>query len=144
MCKINDFDCNSQQVKSNYSISSTMSKSKLRSILQMKCPRCEEGEFFVSSPYDLKNAGKTHLKCPKCDLDFRREPGFYFGALYVSYGLGVAIFVTIYLSFTLFLPSLSVWWPILLIAITSFLLGPYLYALSKVIWIHFFVKSEIK
>ncbi len=110
----------------------------------MKCPQCQEGEFFISHPYDLKNAGKTHLNCPKCGLDFRREPGFYFGALYVSYGLGVAMFVTIYLSFILFLPSLSVWWPIVFIAIASMILGPYLFALSKVIWIHMFVKPSKK
>jgi uncharacterized protein (DUF983 family) len=121
-----------------------MEKSRLQSILQMKCPRCQEGDFFVSHPYDLKNSGKTHLKCPKCGLDFRREPGFYFGALYVSYGMGVVLFVTVYLSFVLFLPKSSVWWPIAFIAIASLFLGPYLYALSKVIWIHMFVKPESK
>jgi uncharacterized protein (DUF983 family) len=108
----------------------------------MKCPQCQEGDFFVSHPYDLKNAGKTHLNCPKCGLDFRREPGFYFGALYVSYAFGVALFVTVYLSFLLFFPKVSVWWPIVLISIFSVALGPYLYALSKVIWIHFFVKTK--
>ncbi|MFA7273406.1 MAG: DUF983 domain-containing protein [Crocinitomicaceae bacterium] len=121
-----------------------MDKSQLRSILHMKCPRCQEGDFFVSTPYDLKNAGKTHEKCPKCGLDYRREPGYYFGALYVSYGMGVALFVTIYLSFVLFFPNYNVWWPIVLIGIFSLILGPYLYALSKVIWIHFFVKPAKK
>lgn len=119
-----------------------MAKSRFKSILQMKCPQCQKGDFFVSNPYDIKNAGKTYLNCPNCDLDFRREPGFYFGALYVSYGMGVALFVTIYLSFILFLPQLSVWWPIVFISISSLVLGPYMYALSKVIWIHMFVKPN--
>lgn len=121
-----------------------MSSFRIQSILRMKCPQCQEGDFFISHPYDLKNAGKTHLSCPKCGLDYRREPGFYFGALYVSYGMGVALFVTIYLSFILFFPDVSVWIPISLIAIFSVALGPYLYALSKVVWIHFFVKSKPK
>lgn len=108
----------------------------------MKCPRCLEGDFFISHPYDLKNAGKTPLRCPKCELDFRREPGYYFGALYVSYGMGVALFVAIYLSFALFVKEYNVWWPIVIITLASLLLGPYMYALSKIIWINFFVKPE--
>ncbi|MEJ6797970.1 MAG: DUF983 domain-containing protein [Crocinitomicaceae bacterium] len=118
--------------------------SKLKSIFKMKCPRCQEGNFFVSHPYDLKNAGKTYDECPNCGLDYQREPGYYFGALYVSYALGVAIFATIYWSFALFVKDYSVWWPILVIAVASILTGPYLYALSKIIWINMFVKSEKK
>jgi len=32
-----------------------------------------------------------HERCPVCDLKFDREPGYFLGAMYVSYGLGVAI-----------------------------------------------------
>lgn len=108
----------------------------------MKCPQCLEGDFFVSTPYDLRNAGKTPNNCPKCDLDFRKEPGYYFGALYVSYGLGVGLFATIYLSFVLFTDDFSVWWPISLIALSSIVFGPYMYALSKIMWINMFVSPK--
>ena len=38
-----------------------------------------------------------HKKCPNCEYDLEREPGFYFGAMYISYGLS---------TFLLFLPAM--------------------------------------
>lgn len=35
-----------------------------------------------------------HPKCDACGLDFRREPGFYLGSIYVNYGL-TALVVTV-------------------------------------------------
>src|SRR5690349_19287385 len=54
--------------------------------LRLRCPRCGVGKLF---------AGwfKMHEKCEHCGLDFRREPGFYLGSIYVNYGL-TAFFVT--------------------------------------------------
>jgi hypothetical protein len=30
-----------------------------------------------------------HDECPACGLQFQRAPGFFFGAMYFSYGLGI-------------------------------------------------------
>lgn len=116
--------------------------SKLYSIFKMKCPRCQEGDFFVSHPYDLKHAGEVHTHCSKCGLKYSKEPGFYYGAMYVSYALGVALFVTLWVSFNLFLPFVNVYIQLLTISLASLLLGPYLYALSKIIWANLFIKYE--
>ena len=67
------------------------------------------------------------------------EPGFYQGALYVAYGLGVALFLLIWLSCNLFFPSLSAWIQISLVAISSILLGPLLFSLSKIIYANIFI-----
>ena len=32
---------------------------------------------------------KMHVNCPVCNYKFEKEPGFYIGAMYVSYALGV-------------------------------------------------------
>lgn len=116
--------------------------SKLYSIFKMKCPRCQEGDFFVARPYNLKKAGDIHTHCSHCGLKYSKEPGFYYGAMYVSYALGVALFVTLWVSFNLFLPSVNVYWQLLTISLASLLLGPYLYALSKIIWANIFIKYE--
>lgn len=112
--------------------------SKLYSIFKMKCPRCQEGEFFVSHSYDIKNAGNTHEHCSHCGLKYEKEPGFFQGAMYVSYALGVALFVTLWVSFNLWFPSMSTGTQVTIVAISSFLLTPYMYALSKIIWINLF------
>ena len=70
---------------------------KLYSILKRKCPVCQEGDFFVSRTYDLKSSGKIHEKCPNCAEVYSKEPGFYQGAMYVSYGIGVTMFIAVFL-----------------------------------------------
>jgi len=78
-------------------------------------------------------------KCPKCSVKYMLEPGFYQGALYVAYGLGVALFLLIWLLCNLFFPLLSVWIQISLVAISSILLGPLLFSLSKIIYANIFI-----
>ncbi|MFN5845483.1 MAG: DUF983 domain-containing protein [Flavobacteriia bacterium] len=116
--------------------------SKLYSIFKSKCPRCQEGEFFVSHPYDLVNMGDIHTHCDQCGLKYAKEPGFYYGAMYVAYALGVALFVTFWVSFNLFFENVSVGWQIGLIITATILLSPYLYALSKIIWANMFIRYE--
>ncbi|MDC3252846.1 DUF983 domain-containing protein [Crocinitomicaceae bacterium] len=116
--------------------------SKLYSILKMKCPQCQEGEFFVSKPYDLKRAGDLYRNCSKCGLKYSKEPGFYYGAMYVSYALGVALFVTLWVSFNLFFDDFNIWAQIGIISFASVFLAPYFYALSKIIWAHLFISVK--
>lgn len=116
--------------------------SKLNSVFRMKCPRCQEGEFFISHPYDMKNLGKTHKNCSKCGLKYEKEIGFYYGAMYASYALGVALFVTCWVSFNLFFPSAGTWTQITIISGLSIFLSPYLYALSKIIWANIFFSYD--
>jgi uncharacterized protein (DUF983 family) len=116
--------------------------SMLYSIFRFRCPKCHEGKFFVSNPYDLKKAGDLHENCSVCGLKYEAEPGFYYGAMYVAYALGVALFVTIWTSFILFIPWVSVWWQVGTIIFATVVLGPYLYALSKIIWANLFISYD--
>src|SRR4051812_4307199 len=73
-------------------------ETQLYSIFNNKCPHCHEGNFWeTSNPYDLKRFSKMNARCPVCNEDFKREPGYYFGATYVSYGLTVAFGVALYI-----------------------------------------------
>lgn len=116
--------------------------SKLYSIFRYKCPQCQEGEFFVSHPYDLKRIGDIHEHCSHCGLKYSKEPGFYYGAMYVSYALGVALFVTLWTSFNLFIPKASIYTQLWVITLTTTVLSPYLYALSKIIWANMFIRFQ--
>ena len=112
---------------------------KLYSVVNFKCPCCQEGDFFISHPYNFKFTGDIHENCSVCGKKYMLEPGFYQGALYVAYGLGVALFLLIWLLCTLFFPLLSVWIQISLVAISSILLGPLLFSLSKIIYANIFI-----
>ena len=122
-----------------------MFKKSLYSIFNFKCPRCHEGEFFDSrNPYNFKKAGDIKDTCSNCDLNYSPELGFYVGAMYVSYGLGIAMFITIWVALSVLYPAYSSMLLISLIFISLIALGPYLYALSKIIWANMFFHYEEK
>ncbi|WP_245545460.1 DUF983 domain-containing protein [Fluviicola taffensis] len=90
----------------------------------------------------MKKIGKTHKNCPSCGLKYEKEIGFYMGAMYVSYALGVALFVACWVSINLFFPNANVFTQIAVISGLSILLSPYLYALSKIIWANLFFSYD--
>jgi uncharacterized protein (DUF983 family) len=116
--------------------------SKLYSVTHFTCPQCNEGKFFVSHPYDLKYVGDVKDNCDVCGLKYSREPGFFYGAMYVAYALGVALFVTIWASCNWFFDNVGVWTQIGLVVFFSIVLSPFLFALSKIIWANFFIHYQ--
>jgi hypothetical protein len=115
---------------------------KLYSILHNKCPRCHRGKFWPHNPYYnlLFNGGRLYKSCPHCGLKYYREVGFWYGAMYVSYALGIAIFMAGWGITALTLPAdINVWWQIGIISFIIVALTPANYALSRLIWINFFV-----
>ena len=84
-------------------------KTGLAAMIHSQCPRCREGQIF-SSPkaYHWKHITSMPNACPVCGEDFLREPGFYFGAAYVSYGLTVALWVAVLVALMCF-----DWWGLL-------------------------------
>ncbi len=59
-------------------------RSRWNAILRRKCPRCLEGDIYSGRFRPLK-------LCPSCGLIYEREPGYFLGSFYISYGLGVAV-----------------------------------------------------
>lgn len=113
---------------------------KIYSILFNKCPRCGEGDFFISkSAYNLRTFDKMNRYCPHCGADLVPEPGFYQGALYISYAFYVAFMVIYFLIFVnLFRPYLDYFLasiiPILVI------LTPLFYRMARRTWLALFIK----
>jgi uncharacterized protein (DUF983 family) len=78
--------------------------SKLNSILTGTCPRCQEESMYTDrNPYHLKNIYSMHENCNHCGLHYQIEPSFFYGAMYVSYGLTVAIGVAVFIIAKVFL-----------------------------------------
>tara|TARA_R110001606_G_scaffold4043_1_gene19145 strand:+ start:92 stop:331 length:240 start_codon:yes stop_codon:yes gene_type:complete len=67
-----------------------------------KCPRYHKRKFLEANPYKLSNFIKVKVRCPKCDLKFSMEPSFYTGSMYVSYGVGIAVAVAVYILTLIF------------------------------------------
>ncbi len=117
-----------------------MKNTKLYSVLFNKCPRCHEGDFFISkNPYDFKNFTKIHDKCSHCGEHFMKEIGFYYGSMYVSYGLtiglGMVMFVLNY--FVLGLSEIPF---LICFSVIALLLWTWIFRKARLIWINIFVK----
>ena len=115
---------------------------KLYSIGKGKCPCCHEGDFFLTqNAYNLKKFDKMYSRCPECGQNFEMETGFYYGAMYVSYGLSVAIGMAVYAAqYLLF--DLDLKNTLILIGSALLLIIPIVYRLSRLIWINMFVKYD--
>jgi len=74
-------------------------------------------------------------RCAVCDLKFEREPGYFLGAMYISYGLGVLIMAPI----AALLWALTGWrlTKVILWAVLLFLpLAPTITLFARVLWIY--------
>ena len=82
-----------------------------------------------------------HEKCSRCDLSFEQEPGYYFGAMYVSYAINVAIMVSVWVAFLVIEGSdFHVWWMIGVAVVLGLMLTPLTFRLSRLGWINFFIR----
>lgn len=117
-----------------------MPTSLLSSILRSKCPACRKGEFFKNkNPYRLKKLGELHDNCPNCGQRFSLEPGFYFGAAYVSYGLNVALFIAVVIAVNVLVENPEIKTYVFSIIAATLILAPLLFRYSRVIWASMFI-----
>lgn len=114
---------------------------RIYSILKLKCPRCQEGNLFISAnAWKLKTLLDMPDRCPVCRQDFVIEPGFYTGALWTSYPL-VILSDLLVLTPLLFYPEYII--PIIVsMVLVSLLLQPIIMRLGRAIWINIFVKFD--
>lgn len=112
--------------------------SNLLSILNCKCPKCSKGNVYAK--HHFFSFAKMNENCSNCNLLFEKEPGFFFGAMFVSYALVVAECIAVFVACgVLFFENWFSYYliPILLGAVL--LLAPFNFRFSRVIWIALFV-----
>lgn len=119
-----------------------MKGTKIYSIFKSKCPVCHTGNMYKNSnPYILSETLKMHENCPHCGTKFKIEPSFFYGAMYVSYGVGIAIaVVAAFFAFVIF--NLDKFPAFLFITASLVLMLPVILRLSRNIWINFFMKYD--
>ncbi|GAA0894450.1 hypothetical protein GCM10009122_41310 [Fulvivirga kasyanovii] len=76
-------------------------------------------------------------QCSECGLHYEREPGFFFGAMYISYAFSVAIFVAVGVALS-FLGDFSLEIYLLAIIGVIALLLPFLFRYSRILFLYLF------
>ncbi|CAM3985308.1 MULTISPECIES: DUF983 domain-containing protein [Flavobacterium] len=111
----------------------------LKNLFSNKCPNCSKGKVFKNG---LINFGlgfpKMHKNCPNCDFKFEKEPGFFFGAMFINYALGAAeALITYLIAFSFFEKTFDLRiFPIIGVVIIG--LSIFNIKLSRLIWIYMF------
>lgn len=116
--------------------------SKLYSIFTGTCPVCHGGKMYIeSNPYKIRKVLKMHEHCSHCNLKFKIEPSFFYGAMYVSYAVGVAIGVAVFIISYFFLNQNEhiTFLAIILALVITF---PLILRVSRNIWINLFLTYD--
>jgi uncharacterized protein (DUF983 family) len=100
---------------------------RLAAIVQQRCPRCLHGQVFAT-------LFRMHEQCPLCDLSFEREPGYFTGAMYLSYGVAIIATAPVWLMMVWLGRSLG---EMLLVISPLLVVGsPWLFRYARVLWLH--------
>jgi uncharacterized protein (DUF983 family) len=103
-----------------------------------KCPRCRVGKVFNGPTYGFK-IQKMNEYCPHCSLKFEREPGYFYVAMFVSYGMNVAEMIAVGIAanfFGLGLEYENLWYFVLLMFSATFLFAPLNYRYSRLVLLY--------
>jgi uncharacterized protein (DUF983 family) len=115
---------------------------KLYSIIFGACPKCHgESMYMTKNPYVLTDTLKINQHCSHCKTKYRLEPSFFYGSMYVSYGVGIVFaFTAFVISYLILDSSLNV--SFLSIIGTLVVFGPVIMRLSRNIWINLFMHYD--
>lgn len=115
---------------------------KLYSMLTGVCPKCHQDHMYVNAnPYVIADTMKMHDHCQNCGFRYKVEPNFFFGAMYVSYGVAVLAGVVTFLVAT-FAFGAGLINAFIAIFVCLLLLMPVITRISRNIYINIFVDYD--
>lgn len=111
--------------------------SMIKDIVSEKCPVCGEGHVFEKKGNPLLfKMPKMYNECRVCGHHFEKEPGYFFGAMYVSYALAVAeMFAAVAIAWIFTSDFKTI---VAVIALMALLLSTFNFRLSRMLWIYMF------
>lgn len=116
--------------------------SKIYAMVVGCCPKChEESMYLDTNPFNIMKIYAMHETCSHCKQVYKIEPSFFFGAMFVSYGLGVLIgIITFLVSHFVFQANLKT--AFISIVVALILSNTLIMRMSRNIWINIFVHFD--
>lgn len=100
--------------------------------------------MFKYPAYNLFKATQMHKDCPVCGLHYEIEPGFFWGAMYISYAFSVAISVIVGVADYVLLNDPELWVYIFTVIPASIILSPWSMRYSRTIMLYTFGSVEYR
>jgi len=116
--------------------------SKLYAIITGVCPKCHEESMYKNpNPYAVMQLFEMHENCSNCNTKYKMEPSFFYGSMYVSYGVGIAIAAVVFvISYLLLDSSLNI--ALIAIVASQVIFYPLIIRISRNIWINLFMSYD--
>lgn len=111
--------------------------SKLQAVLGGLCPKCRKGKMFCKPFYSPTGFDEMYEFCPHCGLRYEIEPGYFTGAMYVSYAISGGF--ALVLGFMLFYLANDPegWVYAAVVAPFMIVIAPVNFRVSRVVWLHY-------
>src|SRR5438105_7157630 len=109
---------------------------RLRAMIGQRCPVCLQGKMF---------AGRFTMNptCPVCGHRFEREQGFFQGAMYISWVLGVTyLAVLALLAQIVLVEHIGIAGAVVSVLALYMVCVPAVFRYSRVIWAHLNVRTK--
>lgn len=103
-----------------------------------KCPQCRKGNIFKHSILKIHKFQDCHDNCPHCGVKFESEPGFFWGAMYFSYAINVAIAVITGIIFFYLNPDPDLWLMVGTVFGIVVLFLPFIFRFSRLLMMYIF------
>lgn len=114
---------------------------KAFSIFNFKCPKCHEGDLFLTPTFSFSKPIDMYKRCEHCNHNFDPEPGFYYGAMFVGYIFTAwfAILLVIFLHWVLDW-GLEASFAVLIALYALFFI--YIFRLARALWLNIVYKYD--
>lgn len=113
----------------------------LKNTIREKCPYCSKGDVFKPGKNLPFQVPKMNSHCPNCGRFLEGEPGYFFGAMYVSYGLVVGQGILTYLICRYLIKIDSINISLAIIFLVIVLLANKNMRWARIIWLKIFPHS---
>lgn len=110
--------------------------SKTEAILKAKCPQCREGDVFSAPLLHVTEFTKMNHNCPKCGVQFEIEPGFFFGAMYISYAFSVGTLLVAYFLLKYVFGDPDLMYYLISVPTVILLFLPFTFRYSRIIYLY--------
>jgi uncharacterized protein (DUF983 family) len=120
----------------------TKKPSVFASMVALKCPQCHKGDLFKKPGlYTISGMGDMYDRCPKCNLKYEQEPGFWWGSMYLNYGYSVAIVLPAFLLFKVIF-GMSFYGSLVFAGAILTIMIPAVFRFGRSSWLYWFGKYK--
>ncbi len=110
---------------------------KVGAVLKLKCPNCGKAKVFHRARFPFKGPVMKDT-CEACGYNFDRDPSYFRGAMYLSYGLALAEGLIVFLVVRYMVFGITTTNLVLITLAAVMFCAMWNYKMARVIWMNIF------